>query len=457
MREDTVRGPAIDLGEFERRLRGPDKRRVGDDPLSELARLMDSYEGANADPYGRILAEPESPARAPAVELRGSYDAAPPAADEAPHYEAAHYDPAHYHEPAFDAAAEPAYPDERDYYQAQADGRYYAEPPVEAPAYDPAYHGGAEGGWTDDSQYLDYGQAEEEYEQDEPRRLGGWLRPWHAVVAISLVAVASIGFAFWHRNGSDASREIATIVAPEGPVKVRPTTDAGTSAPDAGTAVLDRKDPTPVKQVVANQEQAVDPTVSPRVVQLGNGPVNAPHEAAPPSAAQPRRVKTVTVRPDGSPVENEALPPAVAKATRPPPAAEPAPDATTGGTPSSAAKPATTPKPVAKVKPPAPPKVAAVEEPPAGEAEEAAAPTSKGGFAVQFGAAGTEAEARALMKTVAAKYGAQLGGLKPTFKMATVNDKTVYRVRVAGVSKDSANAICAKVKAGGGACFVAGN
>jgi hypothetical protein len=38
-----------------------------------------------------------------------------------------------------------------------------------------------------------------------------------------------------------------------------------------------------------------------------------------------------------------------------------------------------------------------------------------------------------------------------------VNDKTVYRVRVGAVSKESANAICSKVKATGGSCFVAGN
>ena len=68
-----------------------------------------------------------------------------------------------------------------------------------------------------------------------------------------------------------------------------------------------------------------------------------------------------------------------------------------------------------------------------------------------------EADARALMKTVVGKYRSQLGGRKPTFKMATVNDKTVYRVRVGGVSKESANAICGKVKASGGSCFVAGN
>ena len=76
---------------------------------------------------------------------------------------------------------------------------------------------------------------------------------------------------------------------------------------------------------------------------------------------------------------------------------------------------------------------------------------------MQFSAANSEAEARALLKTIAGKYRAQLGGLKPTFKMATVNDKTVYRVRVAGMSKESANAMCSKVKAMGGACFVASN
>ncbi|MCQ4189095.1 SPOR domain-containing protein, partial [Methylocystis suflitae] len=129
-------------------------------------------------------------------------------------------------------------------------------------------------------------------------------------------------------------------------------------------------------------------------------------------------------------------------------------------TPPTQAKPTTTPPRIAKPKPAAP-KVAAVEESPRDAAPDAdsdqAAPPSKGGFAVQFGAADSEADARELLKTVVSKYRSQLGGLKPTFKMATVNDKTVYRVRVGAVSKESANAICSKVKATGGSCFVAGN
>ncbi|MFO1124944.1 MAG: SPOR domain-containing protein [Methylocystis sp.] len=153
------------------------------------------------------------------------------------------------------------------------------------------------------------------------------------------------------------------------------------------------------------------------------------------------------------------MPPAVAVASRPASeaqAAATAMGAAATATPPSQAKPTATPPQIAKPKPAAP-KTAAVEEPaPDDEADQANAP-SRGGYAVQFGAADSEADARALLKTVVSKYHAHLGGLKPTFKMATVNDKTVYRVRVAGVSKESANAICGKVKASGGACFVAGN
>lgn len=444
MRNTPVRGPAIDLGEFERRLRGPERRSAGGaDPLSELARLMHGDEAAGADPYSRILAEPR-PAHVPAAELRGSYDPAPAVAAEPRYYPEQPYEPGPL-EPAY--PMEPAYPGEPDYQEAQ---QHYAEPHAEA-----AYHG-AEGGWSDDAQYLDYGQADDDEYDPHPRGLRGWLRPWHAVVAISLVAVASIGWAFWHRSGSDASRELATITAPEGPVKVKPAAGTETSGPDAGgAAVLDRKEPAPVKQIVTNQEQAIDPTVAPRAVQLGNGPVDAPHEPARPTVA-PRKVKTVTVRPDGSRVDDAALPPAVAMATRAAPDASAAPPLKSGGpTPASAAKPATTPK-AAKVKPPAQ-NLAALEQPAEADVAAPASAPSSGGFAVQFGAAGSEAEARALMKTVVAKYGSQLGGLKPTFKMATVGEKTVYRVRVAGMSKDSANAICGRVKAGGGACFVAGN
>ncbi|MGE0195393.1 MAG: SPOR domain-containing protein, partial [Methylocystis sp.] len=195
---------------------------------------------------------------------------------------------------------------------------------------------------------------------------------------------------------------------------------------------------------------------------LGDGPVALPHEPPAPAIGAPKRVKTVTVRPDGSRVDEGALPSAVAMAGRPA-ASEAAPAAAASAmgaataTPSSQASVTATPPRITQPKPAAP-TVAAIDE--SSEADQAdaesdqAAP-SKGGYAVQFGAANSEADARALLKTIVGKYRGPLGGLKPTFKMATVNGKTVYRVRVAGVSKESANAMCGKVKTMGGACFVA--
>jgi hypothetical protein len=430
MRESSVRGPAIDLSEFERRMRGEaPKAAAKADPLSELARLMQG-EVAAPDPFSKILPDPRATRAVPPpppppqwdAPLRGSLDAAPPVAVEPHHYEA--------HQ---NYAQHEAYQD-----QAYLDPGHAGEQ-----HYDSAYHGGAEASWPDDSEYLDYG-AEDEAPQGAVGGIRRYLRPWHAVAAISVIAVGSIGWGFLHRVGG--SKEIAIINAPDGPVKVKPSAETETQAPtDSAAAVLERKDPAPVKQVVTHQEQAIDPTVAPKTVALGNGPVDAPHE--PPLGSRPRKVKTVTVRPDGSRVDEATVPPAVAKSANPAPVD---PFQAKGATPKPESKTATTPA----AKPKAPPKVAAA--PPPAEADAAAAAatteTTSGGYAVQFGAANSEEEARALLKTVAAKY-----HVKPTFKPAKVGDKTVYRVRVAGVSKDSANAICNKVKASGGNCFVAGN
>jgi hypothetical protein len=441
MRESSVRGPAIDLSEFERRMRGgepPPKAAPKADPLSELARLMqggqpepDPFRELLPDPRAQRAAAPPPPVAEPAWDgnLRGSFEEPPPVPPEPGHYDAGQH---YYPEP------EPVYEQQTETYQ---------EPTYDNPQFDAAFPGGADGSWTDDSQYLDYG-AEDAQDGEGRGGVRGMLRPWHAVAAIAVVAIGSIAWGFMHRGGG--SKEIALIQAPPGPVKVKPSAETEVEAPDAGgAAVLDHKESEPVRQIVTHQEQAVDPAVDPRVVSLGDGPVDAPHEPA--LGAQPKKVKTVTVRPDGSRVDEAALPPAVAKSANPAPAD---PALARGATPKPEAKAATTP--VAKPKPA--PKIAATQPPALADEEVVDTPateshaTSSGNYAVQFGAANSEEEARGLLKTVSAKY-----GVKATFKPAKVGDKTVYRVRVAGVSKDSANAICNKVKASGGSCFVAGN
>ena len=292
-------------------------------------------------------------------------------------------------------------------------------------------------GWPDESQY-----AFDEFDSDEETYAAGEvhdprlapppaglkvfrrkLRPWHAIAAVAALAVVSIGWSFLHRSGVDGSREIATIEAPEGPMKVKPTIEEESDAPTAGAAaVLDRNEPEPVKKVVKNLEQAVDPSVAPQqnadstldvaapaetpgAVKLGAGRVDAPHEPPPASVVQqPRKVKSVAV--PAIPVELQA-PPAVAA-----------------------------PQPTAPA---------------------AAKPAAAGNYWAQFASVNSEAEARTLLKTLSGKYGGATGGAKFTYRPVKTGDKTVYRVRVGGLTREVAEAVCAKAKTGGDACATVGN
>jgi hypothetical protein len=86
-----------------------------------------------------------------------------------------------------------------------------------------------------------------------------------------------------------------------------------------------------------------------------------------------------------------------------------------------------------------------------GEAAAARTPTERtgSGFAVQFSAPNTEVAANAEVARVKSRF-----GVTPRIIQATVNGRTVYRVRAAGLSRDRANALCSDVKSAGGNCFV---
>jgi hypothetical protein len=465
MRESAVRGPAVDFEEFERRLRVGPGRPVDRvslapeppttekvDPLEELARIIRSGRVGAPLPAGERTPAPDvasarierapppvaPPAQwpEPVVEesryadpesLRGTY---PAAQDTEADY--GHDD--YYVDPA---AAPEEYAGPVEYAQAAEDYYYDERQPGDYADYGEPTYGEAETGWpASDAPDYDYDSAPETPPAASPSRrlpdLAGKIKPWHAIVAIAALGVVSIGWGVAHRMSGTASHEIALIPPPEGPLKIKPSAEtSGGDAPSAsGTAVLDRRESAPVRQIVTNQEQAVDTSIPQDVLQIGAGPVEAPHEPPPPSATQPRKVRTVAVRPEAPPAIEPPAPGARATATAM--AVAPQPVAT----------PATRPTP--KVQPT-----------PAANAS--APPAPGGGFAVQFGAAGSEAEARALIKTIGDKYGAMLSGRKLSFKPATVGDKKVFRVRIAGLAKDAAETLCGRVKAGGGACFVAGN
>jgi hypothetical protein len=297
-------------------------------------------------------------------------------------------------------------------------------------------------------------------------------KPLIWITGATLAIVAAVGGTFALKGGIGGKKDAPTILAASGPAKIQPETqpNATDSTPTGG--VFDRKnDKIGASRVVSNEEQPVDLVAQARAKAAANGST-APGAGAPAAGyfPEPRRVKTVSVRPDGSIIDGDVLPPRQVAAVQPPtrPAA-----ATPAPTPSTPAPLAATPKPVApkttaRVTTPkaddgdaATPAAAPVRPKPTPKPIVAAAADSRptaggGGYSVQFAAAGSDAEARDRIAKVQSQFGSALGGHRPSVVKGEANGKTVYRVRVGGVSKDDAVAMCTKVKESGGSCFVAG-
>jgi hypothetical protein len=463
--------PEIDLDEFERRLRAaaPAARPVpaqganpvgnAADPLAELARLLGSEGGAKKeDPFEALfraqaaieeIRNAPSPVRAPPEHVQ-----APPEHVQAPH------EP--YFDPRAEAQAQPVHPDPAGHYAAEPLPYREAEPewrPETPPTAD---------GW--DGHY-------DEYPAQAPPPAGR-RRVIYGMAAVLLAGVAAIGVTLTMRAKS-GGQEVVTIQADSDPARIKP--EKADSAPAANAQTLfDRKDNGNVAKVVAKQEQPADLGAAVKSARVVGGAAGVPTPPPPAAAGQgsqgegvfptPKKVKTVSVRADGSVIDGPDARPQLAR--------NPIPTMAAGGFPSAApasngaqAKPAPVKTPATTksteraatstteaalktpttrpqaAKPAAPAKVASAGEH-AGET---------GGFAVQLAGSPVEAEARAAANTLSAKYAGALQGRHATFVEAKVGDKTVYRVRVGHLTEESAKSICTAIKGQGGSCFVARN
>jgi hypothetical protein len=471
----------IDISEFERRLRAPAPAATYEGPLAELARLVDGKTLPGDDPFRELFAatprrpaERREPAPAAALgrehaffaDLRGSLDTYQPA-ELPPDVIPSHAPPV--------AAAE----------SLAAEGEYvdHADPAA----------------W-----------AEQEAAYAEPQTIARRSRrPLYAMGAIICAGLVGIGASFAMRARAPGSQELALIKAPEGSVKVQPQNPGGVDVPNQSASVLDRSAGAPVTKVVSREEQPVDldqQVKQMRVITLGGakdgtvsttsgqGAAAVPVPPPPTNVStsntgfpEPKRVKTVSVRPDGSLIMSDASPapatdPIAALAAGRPAASAAASDPTLpkSATPKSTARVATTPKvepaapaataqPLATTPPPAKPKVAATPKPKpikvasaaddnaASEAAPVATASTGGGFAVQLAAPATEQDARSASMRLGAKFADTLGGRRPTVVKAEIGDKSIYRVRISSLSREEAVSLCEKVKAKGGACFVAKN
>lgn len=358
---------------------------------------------------------------------------------------------------------------------------------------------------------LPHGTAVEEDMPDlEPRRSRKGL---YAAAALIVVGVVGVGAAMTLRSPTrTADGQPPTIAAATGPTKVEPVNPGGAEIPNQNKQIYERPGDAQAGQtkVVSREEQPVDVqqaarSMPTRVVLPGPGsatatpPANAlsqaPASAAPvatpsepaltpvppvPGLGEPRRVRTVSIRPDGTPapaangsagLSTGSVPLATGSAPPARPAGlSPATPAPTAAAPATPSRPATTPvaeAPKAQERaaapattPSAPLRIASAA--PAAQAPAAPATAAirsgTGDFVVQLGAPGSEAEARATFAALQRKYPGQLGGQAPIVrKTELAGGKTVYRLRVGPYSRDDATTMCTALQSAGGQCFIAKN
>lgn len=448
---------ALDLDDIERQLKETQLQSPAPkgDPLAELARIV-----GQSDPFKALLVERPEAEPAPRPAATPPLPPARAAAD--PHGRPAPY-----------AASEPAYAD-----------------------------------------------AQHDLQPLRPHRSR---RGLVAVAVLLAAAIAGVsGFlVLRQRPVMTASGEPPIVEADTDPLKIKPENPGGVEIPNQNAQVYERGGPDTQTKVVNREEQPIDVQQAARAAQSpagsivpstatpGNGSAGSVLQPSTSSAivalGEPRRVRTVSVRPDGTIIgADQPASPQAAPAAPAAPAARPAPPpvATTGATqpaaPDLASRPrpearSTTPAtaptagvptaapptqlPAARPVPPAPPAASAAPQngpppvaPPAAQQppppqrtaaaslpDPAETTSAAGNFSVQLSVTNSEETARAQFRQLQRKYAGELAGRAPLIRSAEVNGKTIYRVRVGPMSKDDAGELCTKLKSSGAACFVAKN
>jgi hypothetical protein len=464
---------AIDLTEIERQLaqagnpQAQPASAARNDPLAELARIV-----GQDDPFQAILANDGSSRprqqNSSADDLFAVRDTMTPASREAP----ARVPQGGHHAGSYDPAVYP-----------QADEPDYGHQSSAAPQGQDVYGNEAYAqDYYDDQNtpYADQGYAQPEraeYAPVEKRRS----RKGMMAMAAVLGAVVIGGGGAYMVSGSAAvtGGEPPLIKANNEPTKVQPQNPGGVEIPNQNKQIYERAAQSTETKVVNREEQPVD--VQQTVRMNGSAVADATGGTVPGGAVkhqqtaslslgEPRKVRTVTIRPDGTVAGAETAPPQAAApvpAMTMPAQAQPAPVQVASAQPRPAAStpvaapatPAAAPKPVPAAATPAsassPQRVAAVQ--PAAVAPAAAAETTPtGGFSVQLGLANSETAAQTAFASYQRKY-PDLGGMPSLIRKAEVNGSTVYRVRVGPLSKDEASSLCSKLQGQGGQCFVAKN
>jgi hypothetical protein len=367
------------------------------------------------------------------------------------------------------------------------------------PAYDPAIYGtahpgsgGAGGGYTPEN-YPDgpahMPQGEQGYDDDfaePPPRRG-----LKMVMILAGLALLGTGAAFGYRAIFGGSGSVGTppvIKADTSPSKVAAVSNGEAS----NKQIYDRVgDAGQTEKVVPREEKPIDvkdasrsATASPRVVFPGlpssadraDASASAPLGAMPagPASSEPRKVRTVTIRPDqpltdaGAPKPG-AAPVAPRSAAVPPPPAgapqrpAPGPGAAQAPAPGGNAPLSLNPQGTAidtSSRPAPAPRTAVAPDPaPPTRVASVASGAETGGYSVQVSSQRSEAEAQASFRALQSKFPNLLSDRQPTVRRADLGDKGIYFRTMVGpfTSLDEASGFCGNLKSAGGQCVVQRN
>lgn len=287
--------------------------------------------------------------------------------------------------------------------------------------------------------------------QDEPKRRRGGLTTVLAVLALAVVGTAG-AYAYRSFSGAPQSGEPPVIKAEPGANKIVPPTQTS----DASGKIIDRIGAAANGQerVLSREEQPMDINGrnAPRVVfpPLNQNPgqpalatvtqTAPPAQQAQPSGAltdEPKRVRTMTIRPD----QPDAVPSGSASA--------PAPQRSVTSARAQAPAP-TGNSPVSLSPQSAPVRTAA------------AAPSNAaggGGYMVQVTSQRSEADAQASFRSLQSKYPDVLGSRSASIRRADLGERGIYYRAMVGpfAAAEDAGQLCSNLRSAGGQCVVQRN
>lgn len=441
------------------------------DPLAELARIV-----GQDDPF-RALLEARDSRTAPQPQGQGGRRE-PSFHDEAP--AAAHS--AHAEAPAAYATAPAAYAQHPHYQTApESEATLSAHP---ADAFDQYLASVDQSAYADGVHDPRGSEAYAPEQDDRLNRAAERPRQRSRLVSVGaglgVLVVCVTGALTWRGlHSSQGDGTVPTILADKAPLKIAPQKADGVEIPDQNKQIYDRNAKDGQIRIVNREEQPVD------VAQAARSAQRAGEGGATPSTGQggntgpltetlgePRRVRTVSVKPDTPPPPpqreasaaqsviptmtlpgdnsgstNGSMHPRVGKLPTSTPAT-----ADEAASPEQAA-PAPRVKAPQRVNAVAPDATSALPTP-APVPAASTAPIS--GYSVQLGVRTSEAEAQAAFKQMQGKF-SQLSGKPALIRQAEVSGKTIYRVRVGPLAKAEATTLCTELQGAGGQCFVAKN